>query len=115
MISGTIYHKWFATGDIKQEMVQRAYNLWGLEFVALIECENWNWNPFAVWDWGHAYWLCQMNNIYHKIPQEYYDDWGYQIEYCYQKYSSGTRFYWPTRVIKGQKCREYVKDRFITE
>ena len=94
-------------------MVNYAYKLWGYDFMSMIECENWNWNINTIWDNGHAYGLCQMNDRYHKdIPAEYFTSWQTQIEYCYQKRSNWTVFYWPDRIIKGKKCYEYVKDRF---
>lgn len=93
-------------------MVQKAYELWWFDLVKLIECENGNWNPFAVWDWWHAFWLCQMNDRFHNIPQEYFDDWWYQIEYCANKMKWGTRFYGPDRIIKWVKCSDYVVYRF---
>ena len=94
-------------------MVQKAYELGGFDLVTVIECENWQWNPFAVWDTGHAHWLCQINDLYHKnIPQEYFDDWWFQIEYCAEKVKWGTRFYWPDRIVKWMKCKDYIKSRF---
>ena len=33
----TIIHKWFAEDDEKQKYVQYAYDLWGIDFVKLIE------------------------------------------------------------------------------
>lgn len=93
-------------------MVQKAFELGGFDLVTVIECENWQWNPFAVWDSGHAHWLCQMNDRFHKIPQEYWEDWGYQIEYCNEKMKWWTKFYWLTRLVKGQYCRDYVVNRF---
>ena len=93
-------------------MVQKAFELGWIDLVVLVECENGKRDPFAVWDWGDAHWLCQMNTNYHKIPQEYYDDWWFQIEYCNQKMQWGTKFYWPSRLIKWVKCSEYVLDRF---
>lgn len=111
--SPKLTHSGFAPDDHKQEIVNYAYELGWLDFVLMLECENWNRNPLAVGDGGDSYWLCQMNRRFHKIPQEYYDDWGFQVEYCYQKRSTGTKFYWPSRKIKWMKCSEYVKDRFI--
>lgn len=96
-------------------MVQKAYELGGFDLVTVIECENWQWNPFAVWDNGHAFGLCQINNLFHKIPQEYFDDWWFQIEYCAEKLKWWTRFYWPDRVSKytqRKKCKNYIKSRF---
>ena len=90
-------------------MVQYAYKLGGYDFVAMIECENWNRDVHARGDSGEAYWLCQMNRLYHKdIPQAYYDG----VWQVHQKWSKGTRFYWPWRIIKGQKCYNYIRDRF---
>lgn len=93
--------------------------MWGLDFVKTIECENWQRNLNAVWDNGNAYGLCQMNRLYHKdIPADYYTNVNWiqrqtQIEYCYKKRKWGTKFYWPSRIIKGQKCASYVSNRFI--
>lgn len=109
----TILHKWFSENDIKQKYVQYAYKLWWMDFVKLLECENWNWDINAVWDSGKAFWLCQMNTNYHKLPEDYKTNWVVQIEYCYKKYSQGTKFYGPNRVIRWVKCSSYVNDRFI--
>ena len=109
-----ITHDWFSLDDIRQKYVQYAYKLWGFDFVKMIECENWNWNVHARGDSWDAYWLCQMNKRFHKdIPQAYYDwVWQVQIEYCYQKWSKWTVYYWPNRIIKGVKCSKYVENRF---
>lgn len=109
-----IYHSWFSSWDNRQLMVQKAYDLWGLDFVTMIECENGNWDINARWDSSKSVWLCQMNTRWHKLPQEYYDSWEYQVEYCYQKWGTHTVFYGPSRRMKnGQRCGDYVKDRFI--
>lgn len=108
-----IYHSWFSSDDPRQAIIQKAYDLWWLDFVLMIECENWNWSPDAVWDSGKAHGLCQMNTRRHKLPQEYYTSWEYQVEYCYKKWSTWTKFYWPNRRINGQLCKDYVRDRFI--
>jgi len=113
--TGTLIHKWFKRDDPKQKMVAYAYKLWWMDFVKLIECENWNWSIKAVWDSGKAFWLCQMNTNYHKLPAEYKTNWVVQVEYCYKKRKSWTKFYWPSRIVKWVKCSTYVKDRFILE
>ena len=113
--TGTLIHKWFKRDDPKQKMVAYAYKLWWMDFVKLIECENWNWNIKAVWDSGKAFWLCQMNTNYHKLPTEYKTNWVVQVEYCYKKRKNWTKFYWPSRIVKWVKCSTYVKDRFILE
>lgn len=110
-----IQHMWYDPNDPRQEIVQRAYELGWLDFVTLIECENGNRNPKAVWDNGKAFWLCQMNVNYHKLPQEYYDDAYFQLDYCFAKRKTWTRFYWPSRIIKWKKCYNYVSDRFILD
>ena len=53
-----IYHSGFTRDDPRQRMVWEAYDLGGLEFVSLIECENGLRNPKAVWDGGMSFWLC---------------------------------------------------------
>lgn len=111
--AGGIVHKWFNSDDEKQEMIKYAYKLWWIDFVKMIECENWSWNIHAVGDSGKAFWLCQININYHKLPEWYKDDWKIQIDTCYQKWSNGTKFYWPSRIVKGQKCSSYVSSRFI--
>jgi len=113
--TGTLIHKWFKRDDPKQKMVAYAYKLWWMDFVKLIECENWNRNIKAVWDSWKAFWLCQMNTNYHKLPTEYKTNWVVQVEYCYKKRKSWTKFYWPSRIVKWVKCSTYVKDRFILE
>ena len=107
-------HEGYPSDSLVQKIVNYAYKLWGYDFVAVLECENGQYNLFARWDSGNAFWLCQMNRLYHKdIPKEYYEwVWQVQVEYCYQKWKAWTRFYWPTRIIKGQKCYDYVRDRF---
>lgn len=107
-----IVHKWFQSDDERQKMVQYAYKLGGIDFVTMIECENWNWNISAIGDSGKAFGLCQMNTNYHKLPEWYKNVWQVQVEYCYEKWSTGTKFYWPTRKIKWQTCKNYVLDRF---
>lgn len=109
---GHIQHTGYSSDNERQLMVQRAYDLWWMDFVIMIECESW-FNPNARWDNGHAHGLCQMSDLYHKIPQEYYDSWEYQIDYCYNKWRWWTRYYWPDRIIKWVKCKDYVKSRFI--
>ena len=108
-----IVHSWFWEQDDRQSMVQRAYELWGIDFVLMLECENWSWDPGAKWDGGRSHGLCQMNTRWHKLPQEYYDSWEFQLEYCYQKWIGGTKFFGPWRLINGVKCSQYVKNRFI--
>lgn len=107
-----IQHLWYSLDNERQAMVQKAYDLWWLDFVLMIECESW-FNPKARWDSGRAYGLCQLNNRWHNVSDEYKNSWEIQIDTCYQKRRGWTKFYWPTRKIKGQLCKDYVLDRFI--
>ena len=109
-----ITHDGFNQNDIRQQMVRYAFKLWWMDFVKMIECENGSRDLFARWDGGDAFGLCQMNKKYHKdIPQAYYDGvWQVQIEYCFQKRKWWTKFYWPSRIINGQKCSTFVANRF---
>lgn len=119
--SAGITHKWFAEDSYQQELIRYAYSIGWLDFVKLIECENGQWNPDRkVRDRvGNAYGLCQMNDGYHKIPEEYWKDgkgnWYYQIDYCFAKWKSWTKFYGISRIIKWKKCANYVSNRFILE
>lgn len=111
----TIQHTWFSSGDRRQQAVQYAYDLGGIDFVALIECENGNWNPTAV-SKTKDYGLCQLNYKYNKkfINSEDFKDAFKQLDYCYEKFKVNPKlWYWPNRKIKWQLCKDYVKDRFI--
>ena len=111
--TGRIMHSGFSPGDPRQRMVAEAYDLWGLEFVSLIECENGLRNPKAVWDGGMSFWLCQLNIRRHGEPlQEERNSRPYQLSVCYQKRKAGTKFYWPQRLIWGKRCSEVAKKRF---
>jgi len=96
-----ITHLWYLSSDIRQQYVQYAYDVGWIDLVLLIECENGRRDTFAKWDSGKAIGLCQMNTIYHKLPDMYYQDWMFQVEYCTEKMNWGTKFYWPNRIIKG--------------
>lgn len=109
-----IEHVWYSSDDYRQAIVQRAYELWWMDFVIMIECESW-FNPNARWDSGRAYGLCQLNNRWHKVSDEYKNSWEVQIDTCYQKWSTHTVFYWPNRRINGQPCKDYVLDRFMVK
>ena len=111
--AGRIMHSGFSPDDPRQRMVAEAYDLWELEFVSLIECENGLWNPKAVWDGGKSFWLCQLNIRRHWEPlEEERNDRTYQLSICYQKRKWGTKFYGPQRLIWGKKCSEAVNERF---
>ena len=109
-----IEHVWYSSDDYRQAIVQKAYELWWMDFVTMIECESW-FNPNARWDSWRAYGLCQLNNRWHKVSEEYKNSWEVQIDTCYQKWSTHTRFYGPNRRIKGQLCKDYVLDRFVVK
>lgn len=109
----SIWHSGFLSGDCRQEIVQEAYDLWGLDFVALIECDNGNRDPKALWDYGKSHWLCMLNTRWHKEPfSPSWNDWRNQLSICYSKWKWGTKFYWPSRLIWGKRCWEVVKERF---
>lgn len=56
-----VLHSGFLPSDPRQEIVQQAYLMWGIDFLALLECENGNWDTEALWDGGQSHWLCQLN------------------------------------------------------
>ena len=112
--TGRIMHSGFSPDDPRQRMVAEAYDLWGLEFVSLIECENGLRNPKAVWDGGMSFWLCQLNIRRHGEPlEEERNDRTYQLSVCYSKRKWGTKFYGPQRLIWGKRCSEVAKKRFM--
>lgn len=111
--TGRIIHSGFSPDDPRQRMVAEAYDLWGLDFISLIECENGLRNPKAVWDGGLSFGLCQLNIRRHWEPlEEERNDRTYQLSICYSKRKWGTKFYWPQRLIWGKRCWKVVKDRF---
>ena len=108
-----IMHSGFSPDDPRQRMVAEAYDLWGLDFVSLIECENGLRNPQAVGDGGKSFWLCQLNIRRHGEPlEEERNDRTYQLSVCYSKWKAGTKFYGPQRLIWGKRCWEVAKKRF---
>lgn len=112
-VNQKIQHLGFSPDDYRQEIVQEAYDLWGMDFVSLIECENGQWLTGAVGDYGRSRGLCQLNTRWHKEPLS--PDWNdrtYQLSTCYTKWKSGTKFYWPQRLIWGKRCGEVAKKRF---
>lgn len=112
-----IQHVWFSSDDERQLMVQRAYELGWIDFVAMIECENGNRDVNAVSS-THDYWLCQLNYKYNKefIKSDEFQDWNKQLEYCHNKWVANPKlWYWPSRIIKWKKCKDYVLDRFLVK
>ena len=110
----SIWHSGFLSGDYRQEIVQEAYQLGGLEFVSLIECENGQWLTGAVGDYGRSRGLCMLNTRRHKEPfSPSWNDWHNQIAVCFERWKSGTKFYGPQRLIRGNRCSEVAKKRFI--
>ena len=107
-----IRHLGYSEDSYVQDIVEYAYMIWGMELVTLLECENWRYRLDGVWDSGHSHGLCQINDRRHKIPENFYDHWKIQVDYCYYLYLNNTKFYWPNRKIKWKPCKEYVLDRF---
>lgn len=54
-VNQKIQHLGFSPDDYRQEIVQEAYQLGGLDFVSLIECENGQWLTGAVGDYGKSH------------------------------------------------------------
>lgn len=110
----TIQHLWFSSSDSRQAIIQKAYKIWWLDFVVMIECENWNRDMYAV-SKTNDYWICQLNYRYNSdfINSDKFNDVNKQLEYCYEKWKINPRlWYWPNRKIKWVKCSQYVLDRF---
>ena len=112
-----ITHKWYATDSVIQDYVNYAYDIWGIDFVKMIECENGRWDPKRV-SKTHDHWLCQLHYSYNKkfINSPEFKDPYKQLDYCYEKYKTNPELrYWPDRKIHGEKCSDYVSDRFDIE
>ena len=109
-----IVHNWYTSNSPTQNYVNYAYNLGGMDFVKLIECENGNWDPKKVSE-THDHGLCQLNYSFNKdfINSPDFADPYKQLDYCYEKYKINPKLrYWPSRKIKWKKCIDYVSDRF---
>ena len=110
----SITHNWYATDSVIQDYVNYAYEIWGIDFVKMIECENGRWDPNRVSE-THDHWLCQLHYSYNKkfINSPEFKDPYKQLDYCYEKYKTNPDLrYWPDRKINGKKCADYVDDRF---
>ena len=119
-----ITHKWFATWDGRQQMVQYAYEIWGMDLVTLIECENGTWSQYRQssvvknWKREKSFWFCQISQVYHPEivnTDEFWNNWKWQLDRCKELMNWWTAFYGRDRKIKWVKCSTYVKDRFILE
>ena len=110
----SITHNWYATDSVIQDYVNYAYEIWGIDFVKLIECENGRWDPKRV-SKTHDHGLCQLHYSYNKkfIDSPEFKDPYKQLDYCYEKYKTNPELrYWPDRKINWEKCSDYVNDRF---
>lgn len=124
--------KEYSDDDVRNQMIQYAFEKWWEDLVYLIECENATWNlqrqseVYKDWVREDSWWLCQINRIrYSSIVgnpkkndeqwKKFSTDWKYQIEQCNNLMNEWTPFYWRERMIKWQKCGNYVKSRFILE
>ena len=117
-----IIHKWFAEDSPVQLYVQYAYEIWGMDLVTTIECENGTWNMYRQstvvknWKREESYWFCQISQVYHPEivnTDEFWNNWRRQLEKCNELMKWWTAFYGRDRKIKWVKCSTYVKDRFI--
>ncbi len=109
-----IVHNWYASDSVTQDYVNYAYDIWGIDFVKLIECENGTWDPKRI-SKTNDHGLCQLHYSYNKefINSPDFKDPYKQLDYCYEKYKTNPKLrYWPNRKIKGKKCSDYVSNRF---
>lgn len=95
----------------------RAYQLWGMDFVLTLHAENQErnhlkqsdchgkdcWKTIQDWPREQSYWLCQLNALYHSdfLASVYFQDPQLQLIYCYNvykkavdKWSITTTLYW---------------------
>lgn len=110
-----VYHTWFPENIQKQILVNYAYELGWIDFVKMIECENWNRDPNKI-SATNDYWLCQLNYRWNKnfILSKDFKNPLRQLDFCSFKWHINPKLrYWPYRYIKGKKCLDYVSNRFI--
>jgi len=116
-----IFKKEYETTDQRNEYIQYAYEIGGIDLVLLMECENSTWNQYRqseVVKNGRrepSFWFCMIDRDFHKNivdDSRFRNDRKRQIDKCYELWKGWTRFYWPNRYVKGQRCSDYVKDRF---
>ena len=119
-----IRHKWFSEDSPVQLYVQYAYEVWWMDLVLLMECENGNWNMYQQstvvrnWKREDSWWLCQIHRPDHKEIVNnplFWSDYKWQIDRCKELMEWKTLFFWRDRKIKGMRCSDYVKDRFILD
>ena len=119
-----ITHNGFAKDSIVQQYVQYAYQIWGMDLVTLIDCENGTWNMYRQSEVKKkkkrekSFWLCQISQVYHPEivnTDEFWNSWKWQLDRCKELMNWGTAFYGRDRKIKWVRCSEYVKSRFILE
>jgi len=123
-VTKKITHKGFAKDSIVQQYVQYAYQIWWMDLVTLIDCENGTWNMYRQsevvkkWKREKSFWLCQISQVYHPEivnTDEFWNSWKWQLDKCNELMNWWTAFYGRDRKIKWVRCSEYVKSRFILE
>lgn len=120
-----IKHSGFSEDSIVQQYVQYAYEIWWMDLVTTIECENWTWNMYRQsdvirnWKREESYWFCQVHRPDHQEIVDnplFRSDWKRQLDRCAELLRGWTIFYGrDTRKIKGQPCPKYVESRFILQ
>lgn len=113
-----IVHKWLKS-DRHKPIIQHAYDIWWLDFVKMLECENWgrDINLKTKHSTETSYGFCQMNTQRHSdiIFDKRFMDWERQINKCFELWKWWTPFYWPNRNTEKTNrmyCKDYVNDRF---
>jgi hypothetical protein len=95
-----------------------------MDLVTILECENWLRDMYRQssvvknWKREKSFWFCQISQVYHLEivnTDTFRNDRKWQIDKCNELMKNWTPFYWRNRKIKGVKCSNYVKDRFILE
>lgn len=118
-----ITHKWFASDSPVQLYVQYAYEIWWMDLVTTIECENGTWNMYRQsdvirnWKREESYWFCQVHRPDHQEIVDnplFRSDYKWQLDRCAELLKWWTIFYWrETRKINKIPCPKYVESRFI--
>ena len=89
-----IIKKW--VDDERKWVINRAYEVWWLDFVLLLNAENWEFTTnrrhiipyYRNWKKHYDWWLCWISDYYYKeiVKDSRFTDPEFQIKKCYELY-----------------------------
>lgn len=127
-----IIHKWWAEDSLVNLYINIAYQVsnWDMEFIAMLEWENGQWNPYrqsevwSYWDYSlkknlicnsnnwnstckqeQSRWFCQLHARRHSDitnDPRFWENPTWQLSKCYQKRVGWTKFYGYNPALKSR-------------